>query len=508
MTEPTSPSGLDIVGRTSVVAEPAGRHDALDPCDWSRHIPAPIRSQLTREDHDATLSEYLTHCTSWHMQLMPDLFWQQMRLALASFPTGTDTLYYSPALHCAILADAGATAAPTSVLSQPAVRESLARAARDLAEGECALNVNVIPAIRALCIVARYYFAFALGVPASAGAFGTAVRAALRSGLNLDPGPHVSQEERRARIWCMASLFNQDVTMSMHLGQELSMPAEHVTEIAERTMATFKDDPTLAAFAYTTKYASIAARIASMYSRNGNLPQRDVTAIQVELANIRRGMPAALVLSRANSDRVSFSVLMLDMVYNWLLILLHRPFYSGPSGSQDSQKSIHDASKKIFQSLDIYERLYSFDHAPFTLVQIISAAGAAQVMRTSTLSANAAKPRAEIKQLVEKARDALHQIARLWPCADEFSYALGGRVESDAVVTDGEPETDPSPPNTAPQPIPLPGTHVFLGGTFSNLDGNSPMDDFSLIPPSPRFGATESAFPAWDFPGYDDWSLG
>ncbi|EJD44751.1 hypothetical protein AURDEDRAFT_166234 [Auricularia subglabra TFB-10046 SS5] len=392
------------------------KHDEFCPCDWARHIPEHVRRDLTRADHDSALEQYFKN-TAWHLQVIPDAFLRDMSSALASFPPETHTLHFSPALHCAILVEAGAFAQSSSLLAREDIRESLARAARDLAEEECSKNVNIIPAIRALCIVARYHLGFSTGAPRAFGAFGTALRVALRSGLALKPVSTSSPEERRTRAWCMAVLMNQDVSMSLHLGQEISVPLDLVPVISTQTTETFKDDPELMGLAHTTTLVAIAARIAAVYSRDRPGSDHEFMALQMELATWEANRPSSIVLSRGNAEHASASILMLDMAYNRVLILLHRRFCAGAHALEESQKIVHNASKRIFQTLATFERLHTFGGAPFALIQMVYVAGAAQLMRTETLSQNAVKARAEVNGFVSQARDALQLIARIWPCA-------------------------------------------------------------------------------------------
>lgn len=123
-------------------------HDALCPCDWNRHLPGILRESLTQPEHDHLLKEYFQYITPWQLRVVPRLFLREMRAELSSTPGGPSshrTSHYSPALHCAILAEASALAAEGSILSRLEVRNMLAHAARDHAEEEC--GRNVLPAV-------------------------------------------------------------------------------------------------------------------------------------------------------------------------------------------------------------------------------------------------------------------------------------------------------------------------------------------------------------------------
>lgn len=150
-------------GRKDVPAAPARvvgtEHDSSCPCDWARFLPAALISPtsaarieslpasgfvpgrrhpqkatpLSQAEHDRALEDYFTHVASWQMRVVPKLFFRDMRSTLSVTPRTIEgqtprrksILHYSPALHCALLADAGKYSPPDSVSSSHIVRRSV-----------------------------------------------------------------------------------------------------------------------------------------------------------------------------------------------------------------------------------------------------------------------------------------------------------------------------------------------------------------------------------------------
>jgi len=265
----------------TLIPEPTPLHDESCPCDWARHLPHEIRGAITRTEHDLLLERYLRFGAGWGLIVVRGYFLRDMRVALSAGSNVNVTmggmgalsgmggmsspdpmspglhhsgklLYYSPALHNAILADAGAFAEPGTLLAHPDARALLARTARDLAEAESLLSSSVgpssgattsgastgsdhaglgsspLPAVAAFAILARYHLARPRGARLAYAVFGMAVRTALSLGLNV-PLPHtlghggsaervvgagaigdnLEGDERNARDWLFWSLFCQ-----------------------------------------------------------------------------------------------------------------------------------------------------------------------------------------------------------------------------------------------------------------------------------------------------------
>lgn len=68
--------------------------------------------------------------------------------------------------------------------------------------------------------------------------------------------------------------------------------------------------------------------------------------------------------------------------------------------------------------------MYGFANAPFGLVQTTFMAGAAALVRLTTLAPGAHKPRKTVAEFAAQARDALLAMAPAWPCAASYAETL------------------------------------------------------------------------------------
>ncbi|KZV80935.1 hypothetical protein EXIGLDRAFT_398032 [Exidia glandulosa HHB12029] len=413
-------------------------HNPECPCEWNRHLPQDVQMQLPREEHDAVLVEYFAYSVGWGVRVVRGRFMRDMRACLGGGEEGA-TAFYSPALHCAILADAGAftpLVQGASVLGQPQIRASLASHARALAELELASSGRaLVAAVMALAVLARYHLAQPRGARVAYGLFGMAARVASASGYGLDCGElvrrgEVSEEERWERDWCWASLGVQDVDISLHVGQDLSLslssstarpsPPALLTSLPEADGIHFE------IFLASLPLLSLARRLALP----APLTLPEVASLQTELAKWHADLPDALQLHRTSSSSAPPGIYMLHMCHWWITILLHRGFYGGGSGSgsEDSVKFIDDASRKILRALTTYDRLYTYRRAPLSAAQMAFVAGAAALMRADAAHAGALKKRREGLEAVGTAVNALRGMSLAWPCAAAYADALESRM--------------------------------------------------------------------------------
>ncbi|CUA75375.1 hypothetical protein RSOLAG22IIIB_11698 [Rhizoctonia solani] len=96
-------------------------------CEWDRHLPALGSIQLSRHEHDTLLFRCFSYGAAWLFGLIPDLFLRDMLEFLSpdSVCSPGELQYYSPLLHCSLLA----FASPLSdniVIQQITIREKFA----------------------------------------------------------------------------------------------------------------------------------------------------------------------------------------------------------------------------------------------------------------------------------------------------------------------------------------------------------------------------------------------
>jgi hypothetical protein len=137
-------------------------HDNNCPCFWNAFIPSEIQGLLTRELHDLLLIELLHHRTAWCLRVIPRLFLRDMRIFLSGDMEFARLvgLHYSPALHCALLAEALQLAPPGSPLLHQDKRDVLIQAAEMLSKRQVSMNVGLASATQTMAAIAQYELAF------------------------------------------------------------------------------------------------------------------------------------------------------------------------------------------------------------------------------------------------------------------------------------------------------------------------------------------------------------
>lgn len=173
-------------------------------CAWNLRFPASLHT-LTQAEHDVVLGRYFALVTPWQLRVLPGPFMRDIQRARAG---ESGLLFHSPALHCALLADAASFAEPTSILRSPSTCDDLARAAFSLAQTECTTGEQAVAFVVALTILVQHHLAAPQGEKMAYMILGFAVRAALLANMNSG-GNSLETEAEWGRTWCYWSLFIQ-----------------------------------------------------------------------------------------------------------------------------------------------------------------------------------------------------------------------------------------------------------------------------------------------------------
>ncbi|EJD39686.1 hypothetical protein AURDEDRAFT_116080 [Auricularia subglabra TFB-10046 SS5] len=417
---------------SSPTAETELEHSAQCPCDWQRFLPPGLG--LAREEHDTALALYFTYGAGWGMRVVRHKFMRDMRAALSAPPDQPlpPTAHWSPALHCAVLADAAAYASQGSRLATPDARLALAAAARDYADSECTKESGVVAAVQALAVLARYHLGFPKGARLAYARFGMAVRVAVAAGLNMDCSDwvrlgRIDEEEQWDRDWCYFSLLVQDVDISLHVGQDLSVPPPPAA-LRPPQPAPDADGGVHDVFLVTVSLMRLAARMMAVLQAPGAPDASEVGAVQSALARWHADLPDALQWHRTSSTSALPHVIVLHMAHWWVTIMLHRPFYVGRGALDESVKFIDDAARKILRAIGTYERLYTLARVPLSVTQMAFAAGAAALLRADAAQPGAMKKRREALEACTAAVNALRSMGAAWPCAAGYADALESRM--------------------------------------------------------------------------------
>ncbi|KAF8606518.1 hypothetical protein BDV93DRAFT_553688 [Ceratobasidium sp. AG-I] len=131
-------------------------------CDWDRYLPPLGDVQLSRLEHDLALDRCFKYSRNWLMCLIPQFFLRDMLRSLAhdsntTHPRPTHlplASYYSPLLHCSILALA-TSSSDNLLLKQQTTRARLASHAKDLLNQE--LSCPSLSLVQALVLLSEYH---------------------------------------------------------------------------------------------------------------------------------------------------------------------------------------------------------------------------------------------------------------------------------------------------------------------------------------------------------------
>jgi hypothetical protein len=199
--------------------------DALADAEWARYLPSD--HLLTRQTHDQLIDRFFKFFSSWCYRSIPQAFLRDMHRALSLPADGPlpKSAHYSPMLHNAMLAVATAYADDVQIKSKEH-RMKFAAKAKEYIEGEC--HKPTVSVVQALAHLSSFHSGLA---EQSVGFmyFGMSVRMAQALGLNLDTvdfvrAGHISDEDRRDRIWTFWSTFAQDKCWSVYVGRDFSVP--------------------------------------------------------------------------------------------------------------------------------------------------------------------------------------------------------------------------------------------------------------------------------------------
>ncbi|KAG9121057.1 hypothetical protein FRC07_003154, partial [Ceratobasidium sp. 392] len=123
-------------------------------CDWSRHLPPLDGTQFTRLEHDTLLDRCFKYSTCWLMSIISHFFLHDMLHALAHPHERSGINYYSPLLHCALLAFAAALS-DHPAMKQRQTKEKFAERAKQLLHEE--LHRPSLSLVHALAILSEYH---------------------------------------------------------------------------------------------------------------------------------------------------------------------------------------------------------------------------------------------------------------------------------------------------------------------------------------------------------------
>ncbi|GJE99786.1 fungal specific transcription factor domain-containing protein [Phanerochaete sordida] len=371
--------------------------------DWSRHLPP--EAPLSRVEHDRLLDLLFRFCTSWCFRVIPSLFLRDMHRALTTPPSAPAPRlsHYSPMLHNSLLALA------TAYSEDPRVhdiefRRMYARRAKSYLEKDCLTpNVSIVSALSLLSTFHSSRGEQSLGYLYA----GMAGRMTQALGLQIDcsslvKSGRIKESDMHNRNWAFWATFCQDVCWSLYIGRDCAMapPKEPVIPVpfvdSEFDHEPWVWDPSglppqksniASVFQATCELLRIGRRVMDFVNglgtdfRHPNL--QVVSELDIELNAWKDSLAPEVDLTAATRPSALPHRLTVHLMFWWLFILLHRPFYRRTKPGNvdiDHVKLCNRAAENMMLLLGIWHNNYNLRYVSTTHVQFTFSAGTVFVL--------------------------------------------------------------------------------------------------------------------------------
>ncbi|CAE6464534.1 unnamed protein product [Rhizoctonia solani] len=435
-------------------------------CEWDRYLPK-FNSGVgfTRFEHDTLLYRCFNYHTLWLRTLQPDLFLRDMLLELTAHPDSADATksgrglsYYSPFLHCALMAFATTFSTDPGIRSKH-IRETFARYAKQLLEDACACPT--LTAIHGLVFLSEYHGS--LGERGLAYLyFGMGCRIVRALGLCINgrkmvESEMITEQELTSRVHLFWALFSQDKLMSLEYGREYDVPLPHLDvglpfvdpirdqlpwEEIQSTGNRGRSRPNQATLVFFQgcRLMLIAIRIMdTVYLQGrqqvGAAENNSISDIHKLLENWHKHLPAQIRVPPQYESPPLPHVIVLHITYWWLLMLLHRPFsfrvqpftpdQPTPTAIADLSADICErAAKNVVQLVAIFDQAYGCRLFPLNMLQAIFMAGAILLGRHVVSPGSAGKQHTDAHSMAQECIRALRTAAQTWDVARLYASQL------------------------------------------------------------------------------------
>ncbi|EJT98056.1 hypothetical protein DACRYDRAFT_101988 [Dacryopinax primogenitus] len=451
--EASPPGGLGEYVSEELIQE-RKRLGRTPPPTWARNLPWDIR--IDRTEHDKLVNLCFKYFTSWTVRVWPTLFWRDLealsaqdeeRAARGEELDPQRTAQYSPLLHNAILALATAWS-DDPVLSSPEVRDKFARRAKVCIDIEA--SKPTLSTLHGLTILSSYYSGKGdqgLGWMY----FGTAVRLSYAIGLDLDTsswvenGPLTETDNLERDLSC-ASLVMQDKWWSLYVGRPSSLPPRQIN-LPEQLPAHLIRDPSNAdevaattslydTFRCTWTLSQIAYRIMEdIYGPKPASSLRNVvSALHLALTNWHDKLPNSLRIPHVGTQSIPAQILSMHLAYEWLTILLLRPFYRRIASARPEDTSVllcNRAAHQIVRLYGLWRRYHDLRYVPITAVQIAFTAGTTHLLAATYANGVVGKEKGLDGEMGQSWQSAIQSSRTLEKMMEDYA----GRRESDKAAS-------------------------------------------------------------------------
>ncbi|CAE6427757.1 unnamed protein product [Rhizoctonia solani] len=441
-------------------------------CEWDRHLPK-LGSGVgfTRFEHDTLLYRCFNYHTLWLRTLEPDLFLRDMLLELTAHPDSADATkysrgltYYSPFLHCALMALATTFSTDPGIRSKH-IREQFAGYAKQLLEDAC--ERPSLTAIHGLAFLSEYH-----------GSLGERGLAYLYFGMGCSWIMHQWEKDGRKqddhgtgtnfpsssvlgpfqpRYGALQNLFHGidlmmelmatlDKLMSLEYGRDYDIPLPHL-DVDLPTVDSIRDQLPWEEIQSMGSQGSSRPNQATLVFFQGCrlmlIAIRIMDTVKL-LENWHKHLPTQIRASPQYGGPPLPHVIVLHITYWWLLMLLHRPFslrvhspftsdWPTPVVIADLSADICErAARNIVQLVAMFDQAYGCRLFPLNMLQAIFMAGATLLGRHGTSPGSAGKQHTDTHSMVQECIQTLRAAAQTWDVARLYASQLEALLSEQA----------------------------------------------------------------------------
>ncbi|GAA5863052.1 hypothetical protein JCM3774_001405 [Rhodotorula dairenensis] len=481
---PTSPGSVEEAGLSKSPASlPRTAGSFLDrrtsatpsgPLEWSRYLPEHLAQEWDEALHDDLVNRFFCYFSPWCWWLDETAFRHDLALCLcpSSSPAPPRTSNYSPLLHNALLSLACSFSNDPRILSdKAAISDALAARAKSELEREG--ERPTLATLQGLALIGSHGSGSGrqgIGYVYS----GIAFRMLHTLGLAIDCTSYVergvlTEEVRAARDRTLFLLYVQDKLWSAYVGRnpsvlraQLEPPLPAIDrELDRRPWQPLPGDcpsdpppkPTpsylSSTFHFTVRLAVIEERImTTVYALRANLQSpallNRISELNVELETWFASLPAELRIAPQTSRPPAPHIIMVNVYYQFCVILLHRPFPQNESAI----KRCSSAATRIVGLFELFQRCPGLRFAPISATQFAFAAATTHLLALVTTDANVHGRRSEdARNGTEACGRILREMGRAHACALQTATIFENLVQKWCPPRQPDPQ---SPPPTSP----------------------------------------------------------
>ncbi|QRV93351.1 nitrogen assimilation transcription factor nit-4 [Ceratobasidium sp. AG-Ba] len=436
-------------------------------CEWNRYLPSLGDVHFTRLEHDTIVDRYLKYANTWFMCIVPRLFLCDMLYALSCSEDTPVTGFYSPMLHCSLLAFASAFS-DDPWIRRPETRRIFAQHAKLFLDKE--LGRPSICLVQSLVLLSEYHNG--LGeLEQGYIYFGMGARAlSARSSRLVPPGfGHI--DRGIVEHWCYWSVYSRDKIMvstidlstlfEMNLLKALETDCDYILRSLDRKLELPCTESIFCSYLWLGQQNSMIpaglvgdTRLGDVFLESCKLmyilesilclhyprtldaklvPDNLALEIHSDLETWMNELPSGLSISSSSNPLMFPHVVVLNIAYWWIVLRFHQPFYWSEAKKgecrpfDDLSNTLCDgAAREIMVLVELYRRWHGLRLFPCNMVQIYQAIYDAGVLFLEQVTSRSTDPGSNPKTTgdISECMIALHEIGETWECAKGYLAQL------------------------------------------------------------------------------------